>query len=266
VQDYQDRLTLATAEGVDLSVILAGAGSRILARLIDFFLVWLPIIVGGTLLGTALGNFGVALFFICLFYAFFGYDVTCERLFNGRTLGKRMVGVRVLRDSGTRVDLTSSAMRSVLTLIDFWTLSPLVAIISVLVAQDNKRLGDLAASTVVVREPKAGKGKRMKIIDVSTAPAVAPAPQPPSDWRPPAAHAPAAVATRRVLDVSAVTREDLAAITGFIERRYRLDPQVRADLAGRMATALRSRVGGGIDDLSDEQLLEAVADAKTRDD
>lgn len=266
MQDYQDRLTLATAEGVDLSVILAGVGSRILARLIDFFLVWLPILVGGILLGTSLGNFGVALFFICFFYVLFGYDVMCERLFNGRTLGKRMVGLRVLRDGGTRVDLVSSAMRAVLTVVDFWTLSPLVAIVAVLVTRENKRLGDLAGSTIVVREPKRGKGKPMKIVDVTTAPQIATPPEPVSGWRPPAAQGVTALATRRVLDTSAVTRQDVAAITAFMERRARLDPQVRSDLAGRMASALRPRLGGAVDDLGDEQLLEAVSDAKSRDD
>ena len=157
-------------------------------------------------------------------------------------------------------------MRSVLTVIDFWSLSPLVAIVASLATQDNKRLGDLAGSTIVVREPKAKKAKPMKVAGMSTTPAVAPAAQPPSDWRPPAAQGATALATRRVLDTSAVTRQDLAAITGFMERRAGLDPQVRADLAGRMASALRPRVGGGIDDLGDEQLLEAVADAKSRDD
>jgi hypothetical protein len=188
----------------------------------------------------------------------------CERLFNGRTLGKRLTGLRVLRAGGTRVDMVSSAMRAALTLVDFWTFTPLVAIIAALVAEKDQRLGDLAASTIVVREPKSKKGKKMKIVDVSVMPEVASIAQLPADWRPPAAEGAVALATPRVLDVSAVTREDLAAVTAFLERRYALDERIRADLAGRMATALRSRVGGGIDDLSDEQLLEAVSEAKSR--
>ena len=223
MEDYQDRLTLATAEGVDLSVILAGVGSRILARIIDFVLIWIPLLIAGVVLATSLGNFGVALFAIDFFYVFFGYDVMCERLFNGRTLGKRMAGLRVLRAGGTRVDVVSSAMRAVLTLFDFWTLTPLVAIISALVTTKNQRLGDLAASTIVVREPKSEKGKRMKIIDVSTTPEPAQTPQLRADWRPPAAQGAVALATPRVLDVSAVTREDLAAVTAFLERRFSLD-------------------------------------------
>ena len=159
MQDYQDRLAVATAEGVELSVVLAGVGSRILAKTLDIVLVWTPILIGAFVLALSLGNFGVALFFVLSFYALFGYDVMCERLFNGRTLGKRIMGLRVMRDGATRVDIISSAMRSVLTLIDFWMLTPLVAITSVLVTKHNKRLGDLAASTIVVREPKAPKNK-----------------------------------------------------------------------------------------------------------
>jgi uncharacterized RDD family membrane protein YckC len=230
----------------------------------DFFLVWLPLLIAGFLLAAALGNFGVALLIVDFFYVFFGYDVMCERLFNGRTLGKRMVGLRVLRAGGARVDVISSAMRAVLTVFDFWTFTPLVAIVSALVTKKNQRLGDLAASTIVVREPKRGKGTKMKIIDVSRAPAPSPTPQLPADWRPPAAQGATVTATLVRLDTSAVTRADVTAINAFLDRRATLDPQIRADLAARMAGALRTRVGGGIDELSDEELIATVADTKSR--
>jgi uncharacterized RDD family membrane protein YckC len=267
VQDYQDRLTLATAEGVELSVVLAGVGSRILARLIDFALIWIPLLIAGFLLAAALGNFGVALLMVDIFFVLFGYDVMCERLFNGRTLGKRMLGLRVQRDGATRVDTVSSAMRAVLTVIDFWLLSPLIAITSVLVTADNKRLGDLAGATVVIREPKAGQAKSMPLAEVAPrGRAPVSTPQLPPDWRPPAAQPTAgATAMATHLDTSAVTREDLAAINAFLERRAALEPQIRAELGARMAGALRSRVGGGVAELSDEQLLIAVAEAKSRD-
>lgn len=266
MQDYQDRLTLATAEGVDLSVMLAGAGSRILAKLIDVVLVWIPLIIAGFLLAAALGNIGTALLAVDIFYVLFGYDVMCERLFDGRTLGKRLLGLRVQRDGATRVDLISSAMRAVLTVLDFWLLSPIVAIAAVLISSDNKRLGDLAGATIVVREPKAGRAQPMPVAGIAATP-TPPVTRTAADWRPPAAHQPqGATVTAVRLDTSAVTREDLAAINAFLERRFTLDAPVRAELSARMAGALRTRVGGGIDDLSDEQLLSAVADAKSRDD
>ena len=104
-----------------------------------------------------IGDLGIALFSIISFAIYFGYDVAFEVLANGRTPGKRWTGLRVLRDDGRPVDLLSSAIRNVVRLVDGLPLSYLPAMVSILVTQRNQRLGDLAASTIVVREPRKGE-------------------------------------------------------------------------------------------------------------
>ena len=277
MEDYQDRLRIATPEGISVDLVLAGLGSRFTAASIDLVLKSL-LIVGGFVIGLIVGgDLGLALASILSFVIYFGYDVGFEVLAGGRTPGKRWTGLRVLRDDGRPVDLLSSAIRNIVRLVDGLPLLYFPAMVSVLVTKRNQRLGDLAASTIVVREERVRKAPRRRDAPsqwdaFSGAPASQPPPsQPPSaptfggfsmpvevPGRPSAVRAPAA------LDVSAVTPADLAAIRGFLDRRDDLPARVRQDLARRIASALAPRVGGAAAQLRDEELIEQVSLAKAR--
>lgn len=271
MEDYQDRLRIATPEGVSVDLILAGLGSRFTATLVDLVLKGL-LILGALLLAIAIGDLGIALFSILSFAVYFGYDVAFEVLSGGRTPGKRWTGLRVLREDGRPVDLLSSVIRNVVRLVDGLPLSYLPAMVSILVTRHNQRLGDLAASTIVVREPRS-----KEVVDGGS---VAAAALRPADRAvaptfggfdlPHGVGVLAPIGRGReedrdgVLDVSAVTPDDLAAIRGFLDRRAQLTPAVREDLARRIAGALAPRVGGATAGLDAEELIEAVAAAKAR--
>jgi uncharacterized RDD family membrane protein YckC len=262
MEDYQDRLRIATPEGITVDLVLAGLGSRFAASLIDLALKTV-LIVAALLLAGLLGDFGLALYSIASFVIYFGYDVAFEVLANGRTPGKRWTGLRVLRDDGRTVDLLSSCIRNVIRLVDGLPLLYVPAMVSILATGKNQRIGDLAARTIVVREP------RKK--EIAPTPAAPPAPAaPPLDFggfQLPAGVGPrrSAVATANgALDVSAVSPDDLAAIRAFLDRRRDLPPGVRGDIARRIASALHPRVGGATAHFDDEDLIEAVAAAKAR--
>jgi uncharacterized RDD family membrane protein YckC len=266
MEDYQDRLRIATPEGVTVDLVLAGLGSRFTATLIDLTFKGL-LILGAVLLATLIGDLGLALYSVISFAVYFGYDVAFEVLASGQTPGKRWTGLRVLRDDGRPVDLLSSAIRNVVRLVDGLPLSYLPAMVSILVTRRNQRLGDLAAATIVVREPRRREGAGFTAARAS---ASASAPLTFAGFGLPpgvgethhraAARAPAA----GPLDVSAVTADDLAAIRGFLDRRADLPQAARDDLARRIAAALGPRVGGATAHLQDEALLEQVAAAKSR--
>jgi uncharacterized RDD family membrane protein YckC len=272
MEDYQDRLRIATPEGVPVDLVLAGVGSRFTATLIDLtFKVLLTLAVW--LLASLLGDLGIALTSVLGFAVYFGYDVAFEVLAGGRTPGKRWTGLRVLRDDGRPVDLLSSAIRNVVRLIDGLPLSYLPAMVSILLTERNQRLGDLAASTIVVREPR----KAASMSDAGLGAdglGGARVPEPVGAVTfggyglPPGVGDLSPVrrtfATGDVLDVSAVSADDLAAVRGFLDRRDELPPGVRGDLARRIAAALAPRVGGAAAHLHDEDLIERVAQAKAR--
>jgi uncharacterized RDD family membrane protein YckC len=268
MEDYQDRLRIATPEGVPVDLVLAGVGSRFFATLIDLaFKIALALAI--TLVAAELGDLGTVVLALLGFAVYFGYDIAFEVLAAGRTPGKRWTGLRVLRDDGRPVDLLSSAIRNVVRLVDGLPLSYLPAMVSILLTKRNQRLGDLAASTIVVREArKAAAVSSGSLAGAAAAAAPEPAltfggfglPPGVGDLSP----VRRSLATGDVLDVSAVDADDLAAVRGFLDRRDDLPPGVRDDLARRIAGALAPRVGGATAHLGDEELIERVAQAKAR--
>jgi len=150
-----------TPEHVVLEFELAGVGSRAAAALLDLliifatlFLVYLALIPFARLLDS-LGHAGWALAvrIVVIFLVIWGYFVFFEGLSGGRTPGKRKVGIRVVMDSGHPITFAAAAIRNLVRLAD---LQPgatyLLGFIFVLFRRDHKRLGDMAAGTIVVRD------------------------------------------------------------------------------------------------------------------
>lgn len=242
--DLEDRITIATAEGIELRMVLAGAGSRFIAVLIDLA-VQLVLIALAALaaLGLLGGGVGVALFAIALFAAVFLYDILFEVLAAGRTPGKRITHLRVVRERGTPVDLPASAIRNLLRLIDWLPGAYLLGLASILLTERNQRLGDLAGGTLVVRDATARRTSAAQASSASLASARALLDS--SGW-----------------DVSAVSGEELAAVRRFLERRESLDRRARRELALRLEQGLRAKVAGAPATPDPELFLEALARAK----
>lgn len=242
---YEDRITIPTPEGVALELTLAGMGSRAVAGALD--LVFKGFVVG-VLLVVLLGVFGSdgALVIIpAVALTLLLYDVGFETLRGGRTPGKSINGLRVVRSSGRPVDLSASMIRNVLRLVDGMALSYLPTIVSLAATKRNQRPGDLAADTIVIRERRGIDG-----VQPGSAGAAATT----------GAGAVSAAAGAR-WDVSAVPAEDLATVRTFLERRSSLARGARARLAAQLDGAIRPRVGGA-DETDPERFLEILYAAK----
>jgi uncharacterized RDD family membrane protein YckC len=238
--ELEDRTTIATPEGIELQIVLAGAGSRFIACVIDLFVQLVLILLGAVAaFGLVGGGVGAALFVIAVFAAVYLYDILFEVLASGRTPGKRVTHLRVVRARGTPVDLPASAIRNLLRLIDWLPAAYLVGLVSILLTKRNQRLGDLAAGTLVIRDATARR------VAAAAAPASADALLDSSGW-----------------DVSAVSVEELAAVRRFLERRESLDRRARRELAYRLEQGLRAHVAGAPDTLDPERFLEALAQTK----
>ncbi len=236
--ELEDRITIATPEGVELQMVLAGSASRFIAAAVDFALQVVLIVLSALLaLGLIGGGIGEALLAVASFAALYLYDVLFEVLAAGRTPGKRMTHLRVVRGQGTPVDLPASAIRNLLRLIDVLPFAYLIGLFSILLTARNQRLGDLAAGTLVVRDAPTPKGERIArdLDGIDTA-----------GW-----------------DVSAVSVEELAAVRRFLARRAGLDLRARGELALRLEQGLRVKVAGAPEQLDPERFLEALALAKS---
>jgi uncharacterized membrane protein SpoIIM required for sporulation/uncharacterized RDD family membrane protein YckC len=158
--DLRRRHAIETPEHVEVNLELAGVGSRAAAALVDTVLaaaVLALIAIAAGLLsarGEWADRWAVALLLLLFTFGFFAYFALFEALSGGRTPGKRLLGLRVVMDTGHPVTTTAAALRNLVRLLDcFFPLLPfLPGLLLVFFHKSHKRLGDMAAGTIVVRE------------------------------------------------------------------------------------------------------------------
>ena len=143
------RRTVETPEGCRIELRVAGPVSRARAWLLDFAIRLVVYVIGAQFL-VFLGGVGVGVLLVLMFALEWLYPTVFEARFNGATPGKRACKLAVLRDDGTPVDWGASFIRNTLRVVDFLPLFYGVGILSMFCTRDGKRLGDLAAGTVVV--------------------------------------------------------------------------------------------------------------------
>lgn len=160
---------VATPEGIELTLHLAGPVPRALAWAIDLLL-RLAVILLVLLAATPLGRAGGGIVLLAAFFVEWLLPACFEAMWNGQTPGKRAMGLRVLNDDGTPVRWPGALTRNLLRAADFLPLFYGVGLAAMLGNRDFKRLGDLAAATVVVYEPE----KRAPARRIAEAPPVPP--------------------------------------------------------------------------------------------
>jgi len=137
-------------EGVDLALRLAGPTPRALAYLADLAARFFLYGVAAIPLSSLLEDVGVGMLFMMVALGEVIYPVLFEVFGDGQTLGKRMVGLRVVHADGTRIQWRASLLRNLLLTADWLPGTYLFAAISMLVSRRFQRLGDHAAGTLVV--------------------------------------------------------------------------------------------------------------------
>ncbi len=159
-----ETLDIQTPENVAFGYQIAGIGSRFLATLLDtlfIILLEIAIIIVRAILLAALdqSSFGndispwvVALFGLISFLFYSGYYVLFEMLWNGQTPAKRWMGLRVICRDGTPITLSESLIRNLARLVDFLPFAYGVGLITMFIDKQSRRLGDLAAGTLVVHD------------------------------------------------------------------------------------------------------------------
>jgi uncharacterized RDD family membrane protein YckC len=220
--------SVLTPERVSLEYGIAGIGSRGGAAIIDTLIqgvALLVVLVAGASAGAAAGLFSgrfaeVILIVILALGGFVitaGYFMVFEIVWNGQTPGKRMLSIRVIRESGYPIRPADSVIRNVVRIVDWLPLFYGIGVLVMLFNKRSKRLGDFASGTLVVREG----GARQTLSSV-----VAPATLEPDALEPRG---------------YALSSADATLIRDFLVRRNSLHPDARADLATRLATAMAQR-------------------------
>jgi uncharacterized RDD family membrane protein YckC len=237
-------LDVRTAEAIAVRYELAGIGSRFLALTLDFVIqavVALAVIVAlasisapfaavltAARLGKPVEIVLLSLLSIGSFVLFFGYFIIFELVWNGQTPGKRVLGIRVVRDAGFPVDAGAAVVRNVVRIVEtalgFYVISAVV----MLVSNENKRPGDFAAGTIVVRDSAA-----VPLLDTLV---------------------------RDDIDVGdGLEPADRALIDAFLARRPTLEHAAANEIAARIAGRVRPKLRASFHYLDDAALLEHLA-------
>ncbi len=154
-RDVLDTVVSAeTPEGILLELRPAGLSARFYAFTLDW-VIRLAIMYAAAMAVAFTGGIGVAFWFILFFALEWFYPVAFELTPSGATPGKRVFGLKVVMDNGLPVVPAASLTRNLLRAADFLPFLYGFAIVSMLLRRDCKRLGDIAAATIVVHEPRA---------------------------------------------------------------------------------------------------------------
>lgn len=230
--------TIVTPEHVEITFHPAGPGSRFFALLVDSILVFaLPVAVF-VLLVPLIGGLAYAVYVTVGFVLSWGYYVWFETR-DGQTPGKRMAGIRVIDDRGLPITFQQAMIRNVVRVLDFAPLLYGVGIVSALIDRKSRRLGDIAARTLVVDDRR-------------HAPAMTPFP---------ASREFASVRDPRTVRL-ARNRLDLRQrqlIVDLVVRAEELDTAARTSLMDRTGAELRRLLQLDLPELSEENLVRGIA-------
>jgi uncharacterized RDD family membrane protein YckC len=161
-------VTAETPEGILLELRPAGLSARACAFMVDC-VIRFAIMYAAILIASLLAGIGAAFLLILLFALEWLYPVVFELTASGATPGKRVVGLKVVMDNGLPITPAASVTRNLLRAADFLPFAYGFAITSMLLRRDCKRLGDIAAATLVVHESPA-----LQRLLINPVPALAP--------------------------------------------------------------------------------------------
>jgi uncharacterized RDD family membrane protein YckC len=156
-------IKIKTSQNIEIDYEVAGLGDRVLARIVDtgvfigvFYIVYIIVILFfiSTIINLKSGGgFPVALIIIGIIYsiAFIFYDLVAEVFFNGQSVGKYAMKIKVVSINGTRPTIGQYLLRWAFRLLDFGITLGIGAVISVAVSEKKQRIGDLIAGTTLVK-------------------------------------------------------------------------------------------------------------------
>jgi len=205
---------VVTGDAVVLDVQIAQLPVRALSAIIDVTVVFILYITGVVLWAATLTQFDPALsasiLIVFTVLTIVGYPTIFETATRGRSLGKLAMGLRVVSDDGSPERFRQALFRALAGVIEIWTLTGGPAVICSLVSAKGKRIGDIFAGTVVISE----RAPRMS----------PPPPMPPQlAW------------WASTLQLSGLRPEQAELARQFLSRVSQLDPQLRDQMAYRIA-------------------------------
>ncbi|WP_406318492.1 RDD family protein [Streptosporangium sp. NBC_01639] len=213
---------VVTGEAVVVEVRVAQLPSRVAALLIDLVVQGLTLLGASFLVGllafSADGALLAMIYIALTVLVIVGYPVIFETLSRGRSLGKLALGLRVVGDDGGPERFRQALFRGLAGVLEFWMLSGAPALISSLISEKGKRLGDVFAGTMVISE----RGPRQygPLLEM---------PAPLAAWA-------------ATLELSRLPEDIAATARQYLMRWHDLSPAVQHEMGVRIATEMAAFV------------------------
>jgi uncharacterized RDD family membrane protein YckC len=212
---------VVTGDAVVLDVPIAQLPVRAVGALIDIAVIVIGYLLALTLWAAALTQFDeavtAAIMIIFTVLVFLGYPLVFETATRGRSVGKMVMGLRVVSEDGGPERFRQALFRALASVVEIWMLLGSPAVICSMLSPKAKRIGDIFAGTVVINERGAKLG-------------------PPPLMPPPLAWWAAS------LQLSGLGAEQAEVARQFLSRASQLDPRLRDQMAYRIAGDVLSRV------------------------
>ena len=242
-----ERDALITGDAVLLDLRTASFATRMLSAVIDG-VIQLVLLVGGSIAMAWTAEWAdlddglvVAGVLVASVTAYVGYPVLCELLLRGRSVGRLVMGTRVVRDDGGPVHLRQSLLRAVMAMLEIWSTSGAIALTCSVIDRKSRRVGDLLAGTMVIQE-------RMRDL----APQRAAVPEALQDWV-------------RGADVGRLPLTLMQDIRSFLPRAGTINPESRRQLSRDLLRRTLPHVAPAPPPGTDpEQFLTAVLAERSR--
>jgi uncharacterized RDD family membrane protein YckC len=236
-----EELVVPTPERVSFDYQVAGLGTRALAQLIDLLIV-LAILVAVGVVAFALGasvsvTLGILLAVIGSFVVIVGYFWASEAFWSGQTVGKKALRLRAVGDRGEPLTLMQAGIRNIVRIADFLPFWYGIGTVVLFANGRGKRLGDLAAGTVVVKDSDS-----VQLWQLRGGRLAPPPPPPPYGPSSVVASPPSPVATQAELFLRRLDPDLRRFVSSYARRRPALSLEVRATLAGQVQQSLRVAV------------------------
>jgi len=247
INDPQRRLEIRTPEGVQFSLILAGPFARFLAWFVDCVVIFGATSLLSSILGP-LGMIGYAVTGVAAFSLTFLYRIAMEWKFRGQTLGKRLLRLRVMDETGLRLQFNQVALRNLIRVVDMMPMAYVLGGVTSLINPRGQRLGDIAAGTIVVYTPRELRPDFDRVLSGKY-----------NSFR----EHPHLEARLR----QQVTPEEANLLVGALLRRDHLDSAERLPLFAELAEHFRGKVAfpeAAVAGITDEQYLRNVVDTVFR--
>jgi len=267
-------LVVATPERVSFGYQVAGLGTRAIAQLLDLLIVLGILIALGLAAGgaAALTNNGIVADLILIiggFITVFGYFWASEAMWSGQTLGKKAFRLRAVGDRGEPLTFLQAGIRNIVRIVDFLPYGYGVGVVVLFINGKGKRLGDLAAGTIVVKDsdhvwlwqlpgarpsdiappgqpPAPGQQPQIP----SSPPGYAPYPPPPPPLQPAAA---APLTPAPASQAEAVLRRLDPDLRRFIGTYARRRPQLTLDIRVQLAASVQQNLRQAMPDMFEQQ-------------